>query len=271
MNLAVLSGLTATALYLVASLILYRQFRGQSAPSRMAILTHGGAAVAVHFVCLWQLMITPEGLQLGLFPVTSAVAAVGGALVLLSSLYRPFEWITALVYPFAAATIPAALWLKTGYTARPLEHGLGVHVLFSIVAYAVLALAACQAILLHIQHKQLKEGHIRGVMRLFPPIQVMESMLFEAIWLGEVLLTVAIISGFLFVDDLFAQHLVHKTVLTLASWVVFAVLLGGRYLRGWRGVTAVRFTLVGFAVLLVAFFGTQLVLQVILHRNLTVS
>ncbi len=67
-------------------------------------------------------------------------------------------------------------------------------------------------------------------------------------------------------DNLFAQHLMHKTVLTLVSWVVFAILLAGRYVRGWRGRTAIRFTLSGFAVLLVAFFGSQLVLEFILKR-----
>ena len=97
-------------------------------------------------------------------------------------------------------------------------------------------------------------------------MQVMESMLFEVIWLGQILLTLAIVTGFFYVDNLFAQHLVHKTVLTLIAWVVFAILLGGRYLRGWRGRTATRFTLSGFAVLLVAFFGSQLVLEFILKR-----
>ncbi|MCG8391896.1 MAG: cytochrome c biogenesis protein CcsA [Pseudomonadales bacterium] len=266
MNFSVISGFAAFVLYTVACLVLYRQFRGQGKPSRTAILVPGGLAVAAHAVCLWQVMITPQGLQLGLFPVASAVAFTGATLVLLSCLYRPFEWISALVYPFAALTIPAMLWVNTGYTAHPLAHGLGVHVLLSIVAYAVLALAACQAVLLWVQDRQLKSGHIRGVMRLFPPIQVMESMLFEAIWLGQILLTAAILSGFFYVDSLFAQHLVHKSVLTLVSWVVFAILLGGRYVRGWRGRTAIRFTLSGFAVLLVAFFGSQLVLEFILER-----
>ena len=122
--------------------------------------------------------------------------------------------------------IPASLWIDTGYNAHPLEHGIGLHVLLSILAYAVLVLSACQALLLMVQDRQLKDGHIRGVMRLFPPMQVMESMLFDTIWLGQSLLTLAILFGFMYVDDLFAQHLVHKTVLTLVSWVIFAVLLG---------------------------------------------
>lgn len=266
MNPAVVFGLVATALYLFATVLVYRQFRGTAAPSRMAVILPGSVAVICHAIALFFLMETGHGLRLGLFPIASAVAMVGAALVIVSSFYRPFEWLASLVYPFAAIMIPASLWINTGYIARPLEHGIGLHILFSIVSYAVLALSACQAILLLIQHRQLKHGNLHGVMRVFPPIQVMESMLFDTIWLGEALLTVAIVLGFLYVDNLFAQHLVHKTILSLLSWVIFAVLLGGRHLRGWRGLTAIRFTLSGFAILVVAFFGTQLVLEIILHR-----
>lgn len=267
MNLSVISGLAAFTLYILASLTVFSQFRGQSTPSRRSILTLGGLAVVAHMISLWGIMITPAGLYLGLFPVASAAAATCVIAVLLSCLWRPFEWINAIVYPFAALTIPGMLWVSNGDTAEPLAHGLGTHVLFSILAYAVLGIAAAQAILIRIQDHQLKEGHIRGIMRLFPPVQVMETMLFEAIWVGEILLTIAIASGFFYVDNLFAQHLVHKTVLTLIAWIVFAILLTGRHLRGWRGRTAIRFTLSGFAVLLVGFFGSQLVLEFILQRN----
>lgn len=266
MNPAVVFGLIATALYLFATVLVYRQFRGASAPSRLAVVLPGTLAVAAHGVSLYFLMETGHGLRLGLFPVASSAAVVGAGLVIVSSFYRPFEWLASLVFPFAAVMIPASLWINTGYIARPLSHGIGLHVLFSIVAYAVLALSACQAILLLIQHRQLKHGNLKGVMRLFPPIQVMESMLFDGIWLGEALLTVAIVLGFLYVDNLFAQHLVHKTILALMSWVIFAVLLAGRHLRGWRGLTAIRFTLAGFAILVLAFFGTQFVLDLVMHR-----
>lgn len=266
MNLSVISGLAAFALYILASLTVFSQFRGQSTPSRRSILIPGGFAVVAHMVSLWTTMITPAGLHLGFFPVASTGAATCVIAVLVSCLRRPFEWINAIVYPFAALTIPGLLWVTSGDTAQPLAHGLGTHVLFSILAYAVLGIAAAQAVLVRIQDHQLKEGHIRGIMRLFPPVQVMETMLFEAIWVGQTLLTIAIASGFFYVDNLFAQHLVHKTVLTLIAWVVFATLLAGRHLRGWRGRTAIRFTLSGFAVLLVGFFGSQLVLEFILKR-----
>ncbi len=267
MTLTVISGIAAFALYTLASLIVFSQFRGQSQPSRQSILIPGSLALLAHVVSLWGTMVTPNGLHLGLFAVASTVGATCVLAVLASCLLRPFEWINAIAYPFAALTIPCMLLDTPGDSVQPLAHGLGTHVLFSILAYSVLAIAAAQAVMVRIQDHQLKEGHIRGIMRLFPPVQVMETMLFEAIWVGEILLTIAIASGFFYLDNLFAQHLAHKTLLTLIAWVVFAILLAGRHLRGWRGRTAIRFTLSGFGVLLVGFFGSQLVLEFILHRN----
>ena len=254
-------------LYVLASFSVYQQLRKDGQVSRSLTLVAGLSALIAHVWFLSSRLITPEGLHLGLFPVTSTVAATGVAVVLISSLYRPVEWVSALVYPFAALTIPAAAFIHTGYMTHPMPMGLGVHVLLSIIAYAVMALAASQAILLAIQHRQLKQGHITGVMRVFPPIQMMEKMLFEAIWVGQILLTLAMLMGVMYVNNLFAQSLAHKTIITFVAWAVFAVLLAGRHWFGWRGPTAVRFTLVGFAVLVLGFFGSQLVVEVILNRG----
>lgn len=267
MTTAVWTGLTASALYLCAALIAGRQLRGNLPPQRGAFLGLGTLALLFHLCALWHITLTDQGVSLDLFHMASIIAATGAAVVSITSIYRPLEWISLLVFPFAALTIPAALWIDTGLSPRPLAHGIGLHVLLSICAYAVLAIAACQALLVLVQHQQLKHGHIRGAMRVFPPIQVMETMLFELLWTGMVMLTLAIVVGALYVDNLLAQHLAHKTFFTLASWIVFAVLIGGRHLLGWRGVTAVKLTLAGFTILLVGFFGSQAVMQLILGRS----
>ena len=94
----------------------------------------------------------------------------------------------------------------------------------------------------------------------------MESLLFQMIAIGFAMLSLALLSGVLFLEDIFAQHLVHKTVLSLTAWLVFSVLLWGRFQFGWRGRTAIRWTLSGFAVLLLAYFGSKFVLELVLMR-----
>ena len=267
MTTAIWTGLVATILYLLASLLAARQLHSSGAPQRLSFLGLGTLALLFHACALWHVIVVDDGVRLGLFPVASLIGATGVAIVILSNLYRRLEWVSLMVFPFNALIIPAALFIQTGYQPHPLEHGLGVHVLSAILAFAVLAIATCHGILVLLQHYQLKQGHIRGVMRLFPPIQVMETMLFELLWAGVILLLLAIGAGFLFVEDLFAQKVAHKTVFTLISAVLFIGLLAGHHLLGWRGVTAVRLTVIAFALLLLGFFGSQLVLEIILKRG----
>lgn len=102
-------------------------------------------------------------------------------------------------------------------------------------------------------------------MGLLPPLQTMEALLFELVWAGMLFLTLSIITGFIFIDDFFAQKLSHKTVFSLLSWGIYATLLTGRHFIGWRGNTAIRWVLGGFTALMLAYFGSKLVLEVILH------
>jgi ABC-type uncharacterized transport system permease subunit len=97
----------------------------------------------------------------------------------------------------------------------------------------------------------------------------MEHLLFVLITLGFFILSLSLLSGLLFVDDLLAQHLAHKTVLSIAAWAMFGALLWGRWRRGWRGRMAVRWTLSGYAVLILAYFGSKIILEQILSRHWT--
>jgi ABC-type uncharacterized transport system permease subunit len=97
-----------------------------------------------------------------------------------------------------------------------------------------------------------------------PPLNTMERVLFELIWAGMALLSVSIISGLIFIDNMFAQHLAHKTVLSFVAWGVLAVLLTGRYRFGWRGMRAVKWTLWGCGFLPLAYFGSKFVLEILL-------
>lgn len=141
-----------------------------------------------------------------------------------------------------------------------------LHIVISIVAYSLLSIAAIQSVLLAIQNKYLRNKHPGGFIRALPPLETMESLLFQMISVGFVLQSFSLLTGLISLEDMFEQHLVHKTVLSLVSWAVFAILLWGRWRFGWRGRTAIRWTLSGFTILLVAYFGSKMVLEIILGR-----
>lgn len=263
MTAPVAIGLIAVLFYATASGLALRQLKDKKPPKRTRFLVLGWIAVICHSWSLWQLIVFPDGVILGLFPVASAISLIGALLVLISCLYRPLEWVSVIVFPAAFLLLAPTLFLHTGYAPQPFPHGLAAHIILSILAYAVMTIACCQSVLITNQHRRLKQGDLRGLLRLLPPIQTMESMLFELLWGGVILLTLAIGTGFFYVKDLFSQHLAHQTILTLVAWLIFALLLAGRHFWGWRGITASRLTIAGFIMLLVAFFGTQLIVDLI--------
>jgi len=113
---------------------------------------------------------------------------------------------------------------------------------------------------------QLRHKLARSWHNTFPPLQTLERSLFEMISLGLIFLSLSILSGLIFLDDMFAQHLAHKTFFSIFSWIVFSVLLIGRIKLGWRGTRAIQITLGGYSLLFLAFLGSKFVLEIILGR-----
>jgi len=235
-------------------------------PRRLGLLL-GFAGLLLHAMMLYQELFTTRGLNLSFFNAVSLAAWTVAGLLLVSALSKPIENLAILALPLAAITVLLDLRFPGSHLlGENSGWALRVHVLTSILAYSLLTLASAQAILLAIQDNHLRRHHPGGFIRALPPLQTMESLLFEMIGLGFVLLSIALLTGFLYLEDMFAQHLVHKTVLSIVAWIAFAILLWGRYRFGWRGRKAIRWTLVGFAMLMLAYFGSKAVIELILKR-----
>ncbi|MDX1607196.1 MAG: cytochrome c biogenesis protein CcsA [Candidatus Competibacterales bacterium] len=267
--LTTFAGSLAVALYLAATVLLAGALRpAAQSRSRQAMLLALVAAL-LHALTLYDGVLVPGGLDLGFFHALSLATWVIVVLLLLLHLRAPVANLGLGLLPLAALAVLLALLfagVPTAPTVPTRSSQLDFHVLVSISAYAVLSIAAMQAILLGLQQRLLHEHHPGGILRALPPLSMMETLLFRMIAIGFVLLTVALLSGFVFLEDMFAQHLVHKTVLSIIAWIVFAVLLAGHHLVGWRGPTAVRFTLGGIVLLVLAYFGSKFVLELILER-----
>jgi ABC-type uncharacterized transport system permease subunit len=144
---------------------------------------------------------------------------------------------------------------------------LTAHILLSMAAAALLFAAAVTAILLVVLDRRLRMRRIAELSSSLPPLDALEKVMFRLVAAGFGLLTLALITGFVFVTNLFTQNLVQKTVLSLIAWLIFGVLLIGRLRFGWRGRSAVRWTLSGFAILAVAYFGVKFVLEYLFGRH----
>ena len=134
-------------------------------------------------------------------------------------------------------------------------------------AYSLLAAGAIVAVYALIQDRRLRAAKLSPVNRLFAPLETTERVLHGVSTTGIIVLAMSVMLGITFVEDLFGQHLVHKTVLSLLALLVFGVLLVGRYVSGWRGRRAVYLYLGGFAILCLAYFGSRVILEVVLDRS----
>lgn len=257
--------LLAIALYLIAAGLLARPLLGSGEPlnrsadgvAACAVVAHAGVLLGMH----------PGALDLHFFAALSLVACVVSALTLIVNLTRPVAALGVIVFPLAAVLLAIDMFASPRTAPLALDWQIKLHVTVALLAFGVLSIAAALALLLALQERALRHRQFGSWLRALPPLTLTETLLFRLIGAGFVLLTLTLLSGILFVDDLFGQHLVHKTALSIVAWFVFGALLLGRWRYGWRGRRAVNLTLIGMTILLLAFFGSKFVLEVILHRT----
>jgi len=255
-----LSTLVAVLLYSIAGFLQWQIMQGNSKYPRCRTQLLGLGAFIAHSFSVYLVLHQTSGINLEVVSVGSLISWLVAGLVLLSSLRQNINNLFIAVFPMAAITALFA-WILGSDAGKMYAGGLIAHILLSILAYSIFTIAVLQAILLSRQEAALKQHHTRGLISTLPPLQTMERLLFEMIWTGLILLSASLISGFIFVEDLFAQHLVHKTVLSLLAWLFYATLLFGRISFGWRSNTAIRWTIAGFIILAVGFFGSKAVIE----------
>lgn len=265
-----LQSTVAVLLYLSSTFLLGAKTFSSSelfSKTRTIALLIGALGIVIHAHLLYQSIILVNGFDFGFFNAISLVGWLVALIVLLTSLFRPLENLLLLLLPIAALAILLELFIPDEHIlSESLSMGLRIHILLSICAYSLLMISAVQAIMLAVQEKLIKKKHASIIMNTLPPLQVMEDLLIQIIIIGFFMLSLSLASGTMFIDDIFAQHLAHKTILSMLAWVIYAILLWGRWSAGWRGKQITRWALGGFTALLLAYFGSKFVLEVLLHR-----
>ena len=258
-------GVVACLCYLAATgLQLQKILKGHGTDGWVKPLA--AVAVILHGFTAYKGFVNISGYDFGIYSMLSLMSLAIGAIVLISSLRRPVDNLLVFVFPIAISTIILQIALKGDYTPRQdITGGIFAHIALSIIAYSLLTIAAAQALLLSFGDNMLRH-HQLVILRNLPPLETMEHLMFQMIWAGLVFLTLSIGSGFVFLEDFSGPGLVHHTAITLAAWIVFMVLAWGRYQLGWRGAIASRWTLFGFVLLVLGYFGSKLVIEVILGK-----
>lgn len=275
-----MSGILA---YLIASLLygligwhFWRTRWNVSAKSAEHVAIAGGwehyailAPLALHAYTLYESVFSGIGLSFGVGSAVSSIVWLTAAIYWLSGFFYRLEGLQTLVAPVAAIAVLLPLALPS---LRPLANtelpAFKAHIFIAMLAYSLLTIAALHALLMAVVERRLHRPAMPSVLTSLPPLLTMETLLFRVIWAGFILLTLTLISGIVFSEEIFGQAVkfTHKNFFGIVSWGVFAALLAGRQFYGWRGRIAIRWTLTGFVILLLAYLGSKFVLEVILQR-----
>ncbi len=227
------------------------------------------APLALHALLLGRSLFASDGLHLGLGNALSAILWLTVLIYWAGNFVYRLDGLQALVLPLAAVAVllpavmaPAQALPNTDLTA------FKFHLLIAMLAYSLLTIASLHVLLMALIERRLHDGTVTQVLQKLPPLLTMEALLFRIIWAGFVLLTLTLASGVVFSEALFgkAAQFNHKTVFGVLSWLIFAALLAGRQIYGWRGRVAVRWTLAGFITLVLAYIGSRFVVEIILGR-----
>jgi ABC-type uncharacterized transport system permease subunit len=245
-------------------------------PSRGAVVSIVTALAWVfHGAALGNDAFVPGSLRIGFAIMLSAALWVSVAAYWIENRNFALDGLRRLVMPCACAAallpmlFPGALMPLQGQSSA-----FGWHVAVAVLAYSTLTIAAFHAVLMALQETRLHAPAVAtgptwfgGALDQLPALLTMEKLLFRLIGIGFVLLSLTVLSGVVFSEQLFgrAMRWDHKNVFALLSWLLFAALLAGRRWRGWRGKTALRFTLAGFATLALAYVGSRFVVEVVLR------
>lgn len=263
------TGIAALVLYLLAAILLWRsaaphgEQAGIGGKSALIVTLILVLAAVAHGVTLHNQAYRAGELNFSFFNSLSITAWFTTLLLLFVSIFRPVLTLGLVVFPINVFVLSLALVFHGQYSLE-VEPQLQWHVLISVIAYALLTMAAVQSILVAMQNRRLRAHRPGGFLRALPALTLMEQVLLQLLIASFILLSLSLITGFVFLDDLFAQRLVHKTALSILALLLIAILLVGHFRFGWRGQKAAHMTLGAYIALVLGYFGSKFVKELLL-------
>jgi ABC-type uncharacterized transport system permease subunit len=259
----------AAVFYLIAAVTLYVYIRKRAVVWRNTSFAFAVLGTFLHAGVQYSHWFGQAVPDVSLPHLLSLCALVVMLLLITSTFTRPALYTAGLVaLPIATGVLLLEWILPHGvFPLNEFSVGITVHMISSVLAFGLLSIAGVYALFVFFIDHFLRRHHLIPLVRTLPPLEVLEDLLFKTIAAGFALLSVSLLSGIMFIDDIFAQHLVHKTILSIMAWLLFGIMLWGRWRYGWRGSIAVRLTLAGIVLLILAYFGSKLVLEMILGKS----
>jgi len=253
------------AFYSLSGFLTSRLLFSNQAKLNIQIIIFALIAFLTHGIWLYKDIFLVVGQDLPILNVLSLVSLLIGILSLIISKRLNTGILLPIVFGFNILNLIAVIYLPSHYITN-LEHNpqIGSHIIFALLAYAIMAIASLFALLLaYVNYRLKRHKSLINALNL-PPLMTLEKSLFQLVWIGFVLLSCTLLTGFIFLEDMFAQHKAHKAVFSIIAWFIYAVLLWGHFKKGWRGRLVIYITIIGSSFLTLAYFGSRFVREVIL-------
>ena len=219
-------------------------------------------AIIGHIFAISPIIYENYSVNLSLNYALIVVAFIISVTLYISSIVGNTQFLGIILLPIIS------LIFLLDFTNNPvnvaMNNFLFIHVIISLISYSILCLSAAQSLILKLQEKKLQTNQPIGIIASLPSLDAMDNLLFKILALGVLFLSASLLSGFIFLEDIFAQHLAHKTILSIFAWLIFISLIYGRKKYGWRGRNAANITLIGFFILFLSYLGTKAVLKIII-------
>ncbi|MBV7261868.1 inner membrane protein YpjD [Photobacterium sp. WH24] len=260
----ILIAFTAAGFYLLALAFIVPGLSHNNGIKARPVLISATVAIILHVVFLKDLILGGVGQNLSILNVASLISLIIAIITTLAMVKMRIWFLLPVIYSFAAINLAAAAVLPGGFITHLEAHPqILLHISLALFAYSTLMIATLYAIQLAWLDYKLKHKKLAFNPNL-PPLMLVERQLFKIILVGHILLTITLITGFIFLQDMFAQGKTHKAVLSILAWGVYSVLLWGHYRMGWRGKKVVWFSLIGAFLLTLAYFGSRFVKEIII-------
>jgi ABC-type uncharacterized transport system permease subunit len=263
--------LVAFVCYLIATFCLVGSMRTalkMRTGWRLAGLVAGGLAIVTHAIVLWHGVVAKPSFALTIAE-TASLVGLGVAVIAIVTAWRLARFAGTSAFLLALAGLVAAATNEGARQFLVANGGweLNAHIALSVLAYSLMTVGTALALALALLDRRLRKRQPLGWLSILPPVESLESGMFAALGSGFAVLSLALFSGFFFVDNLWAQSLSRKVALSVLAWVILGILLLGRWRFGWRGRMARNWTIGSYVALCLAYFGSKLVLESILGRH----
>jgi ABC-type uncharacterized transport system permease subunit len=257
--------LISSIFYILAAIVASNQLFSSKKILTVNFLVPIFIALATHCAWLYTHVFTLNGQNLQILNIVSAVTFIISLLSTIVTKRLNTGVLLPVVYGFTVINFIAVSHLPSHFLTHLETHPqVGAHIIFALLAYSILTIASLLALQLAYLDYRLKNKKLSlGSMKM-PPIMTLEKSLFQFIFIGFVLLSCTLLTGFIFLEDMFAQGKAHKAILSMIAWVLYGIILWGHYRQGWRGRLMVYVIIIGSSLLTLAYFGSRFVREIIL-------